>query len=51
MSRCGGPPESYCKACFDGDYPVEPDKSFSKLVLGPKNVGQSTGKKEESPSR
>ncbi len=26
--------DSFCKACFDGNYPVEPDTTFNKLFLG-----------------
>jgi amidophosphoribosyltransferase len=26
--------DSFCKACFDGEYPVPPDTTFSKLSLG-----------------
>lgn len=26
--------DSFCKACFDGNYPVKPDTSFSKNSLG-----------------
>jgi amidophosphoribosyltransferase len=26
--------DSFCKACFDGNYPVKPDTSFSKHSLG-----------------
>jgi amidophosphoribosyltransferase len=26
--------DSFCKACFDGKYPVPPDTTFSKLSLG-----------------
>jgi amidophosphoribosyltransferase len=26
--------DSFCKACFDGEYPVPPDTSFNKLSLG-----------------
>jgi amidophosphoribosyltransferase len=29
-----GPEEGFCKACFDGKYPVEFDKSVSKMCLG-----------------
>ena len=25
---------SFCKACFDGEYPVAPDTAFNKLSLG-----------------
>ena len=45
LEACGGPPDGYCKACFDGIYPVEPDKEFCKLLLGTRNACQSTGKK------
>ena len=45
LEACGGPPENYCKACFDGEYPVAPDKDFCKLLLGTRNACQSTGKK------
>ncbi|MEN8134241.1 MAG: amidophosphoribosyltransferase [Thermodesulfobacteriota bacterium] len=27
---------NFCLACFNGDYPVEPDKNFHKLTLGSK---------------
>ncbi|OGQ96589.1 MAG: amidophosphoribosyltransferase [Deltaproteobacteria bacterium RIFOXYD12_FULL_57_12] len=30
----GGAPESFCKACFDGNYPIAPDTTFQKLSLG-----------------
>ena len=26
--------ESFCKACFDADYPVPPDTTFTKMALG-----------------
>jgi len=26
--------QSFCKACFDGDYPVPPDTTFTKMSLG-----------------
>jgi len=26
--------DSFCKACFDGKYPVDPDTTFNKLSLG-----------------
>jgi len=45
VEACGGPPESYCKACFDGNYPIPPDKDFRKLSLGAKNACQSIGNK------
>lgn len=38
LEATGGPPESYCKACFDGNYPIAPDKDFTKLSLGCKSA-------------
>jgi amidophosphoribosyltransferase len=26
--------DSFCRACFDGKYPVPPDTTFNKLSLG-----------------
>jgi amidophosphoribosyltransferase len=34
IAATGGSPDSFCKACFDGKYPVQPDTSFNKLSLG-----------------
>jgi amidophosphoribosyltransferase len=34
LEACGGKPGAYCKACFDGIYPVPPDREFCKLALG-----------------
>lgn len=34
IAATGHDSRSFCKACFDGNYPVEPDTSFSKLSLG-----------------
>ncbi|MCK4839801.1 MAG: amidophosphoribosyltransferase [Desulfobulbaceae bacterium] len=28
--------DNFCLACFNGDYPIEPDKDFHKLTLGSK---------------
>jgi amidophosphoribosyltransferase len=33
LEAVGGPAETYCKACFDGKYPIEPDWKFHKLAL------------------
>lgn len=33
IKATGGSPDSFCKACFDGKYPVPPDTTFSKLAL------------------
>jgi amidophosphoribosyltransferase len=41
VEACGGEPNDYCKACFDGKYPVAPDKEFCKLVLGSKKGCQT----------
>ena len=30
----GGDPNSFCKACFDGKYPIPPDTTFNKLSFG-----------------
>nr|MBF0222802.1 amidophosphoribosyltransferase [Desulfobulbaceae bacterium] len=32
----GMPKENFCLACFNNDYPVEPDRKFHKLTLGQK---------------
>ncbi len=34
IEATGGPRDSYCTACFTGEYPVPPDKEFHKLALG-----------------
>jgi len=34
IAATGGSPDSFCKACFDGKYPVQPDTTFNKLSLG-----------------
>jgi len=34
MEATGGNRESFCDACFTGNYPIEPDRSFQKLDLG-----------------
>lgn len=34
IEATGHDSQSFCKACFDGNYPVEPDTSFNKLSLG-----------------
>jgi amidophosphoribosyltransferase len=26
--------ESFCLACYNGDYPIEPDRSFNKHAFG-----------------
>ncbi len=44
VEACGGPADSYCKACFDGIYPVEPDRSFHKLALGGSSCGACSNK-------
>ncbi|MFZ5774135.1 MAG: amidophosphoribosyltransferase [Thermodesulfobacteriota bacterium] len=41
VEACGGPADSYCKACFDGNYPVEPDRQFTKLVLAGKGKAKA----------
>jgi amidophosphoribosyltransferase len=33
IKATGGNSDSFCKACFDGEYPVPPDTTFSKLSL------------------
>jgi glutamine phosphoribosylpyrophosphate amidotransferase len=33
IKATGGSLDSFCKACFDGKYPVPPDTTFSKLAL------------------
>lgn len=33
IAATGGSPDSFCKACFDGKYPVQPDTTFNKLAL------------------
>ncbi|MEJ2031632.1 MAG: amidophosphoribosyltransferase [Deltaproteobacteria bacterium] len=34
VEATGGRKEQFCLACFDGDYPVPPDRLFHKLALG-----------------
>ncbi|ADH86329.1 amidophosphoribosyltransferase [Desulfurivibrio alkaliphilus] len=34
VEATGAPAENFCKACFDGNYPVPPDRDFRKNVLG-----------------
>jgi len=34
VEATGYPASDFCKACFDGIYPVAPDKEFHKLALG-----------------
>jgi amidophosphoribosyltransferase len=34
IQATGGSRDSYCTACFTGEYPVPPDKEFHKLALG-----------------
>ncbi|MEW6428863.1 MAG: amidophosphoribosyltransferase [Thermodesulfobacteriota bacterium] len=34
VEAVGGNPDQYCRACYNGDYPVAPDLSFHKLALG-----------------
>jgi amidophosphoribosyltransferase len=34
VEATGYPADSFCKACFDGNYPVAPDTTFTKLSLG-----------------
>ncbi|MEW6499891.1 MAG: amidophosphoribosyltransferase [Thermodesulfobacteriota bacterium] len=34
VEATGYPADHFCKACFDGNYPVAPDKEFHKLALG-----------------
>jgi len=34
VEATGHPRETFCCACFDGQYPVPPDTSFHKLALG-----------------
>ncbi len=34
VEATGYPADHFCKACFDGHYPVAPDKGFHKLALG-----------------
>jgi amidophosphoribosyltransferase len=33
VEATGMPKEKFCLACFDGNYPVEPDRSFTKEAL------------------
>jgi amidophosphoribosyltransferase len=33
IQAAGGPKESYCRACFDGDYPIEIPAGTGKFVL------------------
>lgn len=33
VAATGYDTSSFCKACFDGDYPLEPDRKFTKLAL------------------
>lgn len=34
VAATGYDADSFCKACFDGNYPVPPDTTFTKLSLG-----------------
>jgi amidophosphoribosyltransferase len=34
ITATGHDPQSFCKACFDGRYPVAPDTTFTKLAFG-----------------
>lgn len=34
VEATGAPADFFCKACFDGNYPVEPDRCFRKDSLG-----------------
>jgi len=34
LDATGGNRHSFCTACFNGSYPVEPDRGFTKLALG-----------------
>ena len=34
VEATGNPADNFCLACFNGDYPVQPDKDFHKLALG-----------------
>ncbi|MEJ2689726.1 MAG: amidophosphoribosyltransferase [Deltaproteobacteria bacterium] len=36
VKAVGGDPASYCLACYDGNYPVPPDRLFTKLALAGK---------------
>jgi amidophosphoribosyltransferase len=33
VSATGLPESNFCLACFNGQYPVEPDTTFNKLCL------------------
>lgn len=34
LEATGSQPDKFCLACYNGDYPVAPDKGFHKLALG-----------------
>ncbi|NTV13520.1 MAG: amidophosphoribosyltransferase [Desulfobulbaceae bacterium] len=34
LEATGSQPNKFCLACYNGDYPVPPDKEFHKLALG-----------------
>ncbi len=36
VKAVGGDPASYCLACYDGNYPIPPDRLFTKLALAGK---------------
>jgi glutamine phosphoribosylpyrophosphate amidotransferase len=33
VAAAGGPKESFCRACFDGEYPIEVPAHAGKFVL------------------
>ncbi len=41
VEATGAPADHFCKACFDGNYPVAPDREFHKLALGCKSASLS----------
>jgi hypothetical protein len=34
IKATGADADIFCKACYDGKYPVPPDTTFNKLSLG-----------------
>jgi amidophosphoribosyltransferase len=36
LEAVGGNPQNYCLACYNGNYPIEPDLKFHKLALAGK---------------
>lgn len=41
VEATGSPSDFFCKACYNGDYPVAPDREFHKLALGCKSPSLS----------